>query len=670
MTEEEKKKRARILLLKAKAARARAEAMDAEETTAEEKIEVERKPVILYLRHDETGGEQPITVTLDDPYKNPEDIRNRAKELKEQGYTVTKFEVQETPLLGKAVLGREGTRLWEEDKPIRAFTTAALTGIPRILKTVPQEFGASVRDAWRGDLPSKIDATPMLRSLAGEDSTGFGGFMTDVTEDPTLLPSMFIPGAAAKKFAPKLAPVVAGIGTKVAPYITAASSKAPTLTKVGKGIATKVAPRVGAGATEGYLSSKARGELLDQDVSSEDTQFETLLGGGLGTLGALGSKGSDIAYEQFKTLIPNVKAKMLSRSEFNERYLKDAYEQIPFRGRVDYDIRGRLDDISDQISDLGNIKSTALKDADDFIIDKVDINFGPEDLTTAEMIRSGIESSIDDKVRSVQDLLESKQMSPDYATKYLRELKRYIKNYVKESPSFNDKVSLKGFGGEGTYRNPISIDKLQTTLKDFPDDPEALQTIHSLVKMFESRKTLDDELQKTYKKLARGTEISEKEEAARATRDILNTNIQETINMLDGYLDDASSYTPEQLETLQKVVTKIRTDYDKAKELPSLYGQRDILESIGGGNVDKATPNLFGAQTLWSDIKGTILPASGIRLRQLGELSDAPVRGLVRSGAFSPDTSATRYPEYPMPIYNPPADATSTKRYNLNQLAK
>ncbi len=393
-------------------------------------------------------------------------------------------------------------------------------------------------------------------------------FVGSVTRDPTNLPAMAIPVARAIK---PLARVI---------------SKAPTFLR----------PAL-SGAAEGLAEEVVSGAIRG-DVDPTNMALGTGIGG---TFGGIGGKMGSIARDKFGAIMPNAAFRNMPDAT-KEADISKVYKGLEGYGGVDYDLPSRLKDIRGEQSRLGQMKQQAIMGSQEV---------AEEFPSVRQEMLEGAQSPFDDEVSRVTNLVTEGRAAPDDTQKYLAELEDVKNKYLKDV-----RVDLPE---EITVENAIeSINQGVAGANEWQTD---------LLKMFETRKTMDKSLKNAYKRAGAGKGIPEKDEAIWFGRTYLNKRIDNTVNAIEDRLQAQVQKTPnhaKSIEALEKM-QGLKKRLEEAKDLPNLYRQEEILEKLGGGRIEKTSSELFRG----GGLKSFLLPQSGIRERQMsGAVQSIPLQHL------------------------------------------
>jgi hypothetical protein len=366
------------------------------------------------------------------------------------------------------------------------------------------------------------------------------------------------------------------------------SPEAPAiLTAPYQGVSKAVGSLLGGAPklVKGVATGLAEGAM--EETISEGTPI------GLGTLasGVLGGAGGkllDVAEGKFRSMVPK---KASERFEAQGQGIKDVYENLPTGARIDYDIPAQYDKVTKQINELGTLKKEAYKKADEALTDQQWL----VEKNTGDQLEQGITGEIQ---RLTKDISEGK-LDREFVEEYADELTDIGKLYFKRSEI-----------------SPHGIDSM-TELKEVLKDSYGMEPGYhnTLTKLWNARVGIDDRLRRFYKKNP-GAKVTTKEEASIFARRMMNDTIEDTLQKArkeaESQALDATSRTK-----LLSTLDKVEADLAKAGDLPSKYRQQEVLGSLGGaGGVQKNFYDIVRG----GGVKGTVLPPSGIRERQLGKL--------------------------------------------------
>lgn len=402
-------------------------------------------------------------------------------------------------------------------------------------------------------------------------------------------------------------------------WITSAVEKSPVLSKaprfVQKGVESGIK-----GGTEEVARGVVEGEL-DPTQMAMGTLFS-------GALGSVGDVLQQKALKKFKEL-PTKSAKESMGGEASPAYEKtvqETYEGLSPVGS-DYNLPSRMKKLKSEQSRLGAMKEKAYRESEE-LADELGTR-----LPAAEAQWTGAEAFAGEKQR-ILDQVKSRNMSPSRAQEYADELAKVEGEYFDKLMEQGSEIAMltkdtptKEFATRLGYMTQDLKDAEGNLLSSIfgKDQVAQMQRVgkfyeSDLIKLFNARKAMDEDLRRAYGKAGKGIKLTTKEDAYLFGRKTLNQMIDAKLAQIES---EISSMPPEYIDI---VWTPIKKALKESEGLPSLYRQEELIRSIGGGNIKKTTPSLANRTGILPFGAGEfLLPASGMRERQVGELLSNPL---------------------------------------------
>lgn len=402
------------------------------------------------------------------------------------------------------------------------------------------------------------------RGLAttSEATDNIGGAMV---RDPLNIPAA-LSGLGLAKYASKI------------PLATNLATKSPKIMK-----ATGL-------AVEGIGDEGSR-QIVNQDFDPTQLAIAGGMSGAIGAgAGALKSKGRSL----FSELPTNTSMKRLGSEA--DGALDLTYENLPYKGQKDYNIKQRLSDIGTGKAILGESKGGAYEG-----LEGMSRNIS-SDVMPKDYGREFVQNKINTEVKkSVDDAIYKGGIS-DQAD-YLNNLQKMKDDFLLDY----GKINMPEGASPEEAANILSglAEEMKSVPQKYKDD---------LNKLFRTRIQMDKSLTKAYDKVAGGVKLTDKEASTQYGRDLINDEINLIIEKIGENIEPNSPDFAKYTELVKSL--------EPTKKLPSLYRQEKVLSNIGGGMVEKSSPYTFGRTNY---VKNAITPPSGIRQRQAGEVLDSPI---------------------------------------------